>query len=167
MARTLDEDLAELPPERRARIEARSDELIREMALHIVREASGKTQRDMARLLGISQPQVSKLEQQHDMLLSTLRGYIEAAGGTLHLRIGVPGAVMTLDGLSEIFDAPSFWAMPEPRTRDAPPAAEEPTRNVVFGKFPPIAQAIPAMRVSDDVAVEPDTYDLQPQAACA
>ena len=38
-----------------------------------------------ARQLGISQDRVSRLEQRSDLLLSTLRGTVEAMGGRLSL----------------------------------------------------------------------------------
>ncbi len=39
----------------------------------------------MAKQLGISQDGVSRLEQRSDLLLSTLRNYVEAMGDNLHL----------------------------------------------------------------------------------
>lgn len=40
--------------------------------------------------MGIRQPSVSKIEQQADMYLSTLRSYVEAVGGTLDLIVSLP-----------------------------------------------------------------------------
>lgn len=45
-----------------------------------VREASHLTQAQLASALGVSQAAVSQLEKRDDMLLSTLRGYLTAAG---------------------------------------------------------------------------------------
>ena len=39
----------------------------------------------MAEVLGIGQDSVSRLEQRSDLLISTLRGYVEALGGRLSL----------------------------------------------------------------------------------
>jgi hypothetical protein len=39
----------------------------------------------MAHVLGIGQDSVSRLEQRSDLLISTLRGYVEALGGRLSL----------------------------------------------------------------------------------
>ena len=39
----------------------------------------------MADVLGIGQDSVSRLEQRSDLLISTLRGYVEALGGRLSL----------------------------------------------------------------------------------
>ncbi len=39
----------------------------------------------MAKALGITQDGASRLEKRSDLLLSTLRGYVEAIGGSLSL----------------------------------------------------------------------------------
>lgn len=102
MARTLDELMAELPAERRAKVERRAQELA---TLKDLRLAVEKTQEDLAAALGVGQDTISRLEQRSDMLLSTLRRYVESMGGKLELvaqfpdrppvvieRIGISGA---------------------------------------------------------------------------
>ena len=74
MAKTLDEVVAALPKARRDRIEARYQELRKEVeSLTALRKAVGKAQVDIASSIRISQPSVSKIEKQTDMYLSTLR----------------------------------------------------------------------------------------------
>ncbi|HVH75296.1 MAG TPA: XRE family transcriptional regulator [Stellaceae bacterium] len=91
MGRTLDQVIAELPPERRERVEARYQELKQEVeGLRELREIAGKAQLDVAAALHIKQPSVSKIEKQTDMYLSTLRNYIEAIGGKLELVVKLP-----------------------------------------------------------------------------
>ena len=91
MGRTLDQVIAELPPERRERVDARYRELKQEVeALRELREIAGKAQLDVAAALHIKQPSVSKIEKQTDMYLSTLRNYIEAIGGKLELVVKLP-----------------------------------------------------------------------------
>ena len=86
MTVSLDEMMAELPPERRRRIEQRAAELIaEEMTLRELRKARELTQASVARELGISQDAISRLEQRSDLLLSTLRRTVEAMGGSLSL----------------------------------------------------------------------------------
>lgn len=86
MATTLKDKIRSLEPKRRAKVEARIAELVaEEMSLRDLRRALAKTQASMARTLGIGQEGVSRLEQRSDLLLSTLRSYIEAMGGRLHL----------------------------------------------------------------------------------
>ena len=86
MTVSLDEMMAELPPERRRRIEKRAAELIaEEMTLCELRKALQLTQASVARELGISQDAISRLERRSDLLLSTLRRTVEAMGGDLIL----------------------------------------------------------------------------------
>ena len=44
----------------------------------------------MAEVLGITQDNVSRLEKRSDVLLSTLRSYIEAMGGKLRIDVELP-----------------------------------------------------------------------------
>lgn len=82
MAKKLDDVLAELPVKRRAKVEARAQELI---SLKELRQAVAQTQEDLAAALGVGQDTVSRIEQRSDMLLSTLRRYVESMGGKLEL----------------------------------------------------------------------------------
>ncbi len=84
--RTLDQKMKELSPARRKKVKARAAQLIaEEMSLREVRQARRLTQERVAEALGIGQDQVSRLEQRSDFLISTLRSYIEAMGGSLSL----------------------------------------------------------------------------------
>lgn len=82
MARNLENILDALSTERRAVVEHRAAELA---TLKDLRQAMQKTQVDLAASLHIGQDSVSRLEKRSDMLLSTLRGYIEAMGGKLEI----------------------------------------------------------------------------------
>lgn len=62
-------------PERRLRIDDMKWELFADLPLHELRRARELTQRDIAKLLKVNQPTVSKLEQQADAYVSTLRSY--------------------------------------------------------------------------------------------
>jgi hypothetical protein len=91
MARPLTRIVSALPPRRQRRIEKRSQELNQEIeSLRELREITGKAQIDVAAALKIKQPSVSKIENQADMYLSTLRGYVEAIGGELELVVRLP-----------------------------------------------------------------------------
>ena len=86
MATSLHDKMKSVGSKRRMKIEARSAELIaEEMALRELRLAHHRTQASMAKQLGISQDGVSRLEKRSDLLLSTLRNYVEAMGGNLRL----------------------------------------------------------------------------------
>lgn len=102
----LSEILQKLPRARRDKIEARAAELMAEhMTLRDVRKARELTQERMASLLGIRQDSVSKLEKRTDLLLSTLRSYINAMGGELQLVVEFPDRLpVVLTGLAELND---------------------------------------------------------------
>jgi Helix-turn-helix. len=82
MARKLDDVMAALPKARRERIEARAMELV---TLKDLRQAAQQTQEQLAAALGVGQDTISRLEKRSDMLLSTLRHYVESMGGELNL----------------------------------------------------------------------------------
>ncbi len=82
MARKLDEMMAALPSDRLQRIDARAMELA---TLKDLRQAAQKTQEQLAATLGVGQDTISRLEKRSDMLLSTLRHYVESMGGQLNL----------------------------------------------------------------------------------
>ncbi|WP_166360711.1 XRE family transcriptional regulator [Pseudomonas akapageensis] len=91
MAKSLDQVMNALPASRRERIEQRGHELIQEhMTLQQLRKDLKLTQEAMADLLDIKQANVSKVEKRDDMLISTLRSYVEAMGGTLELIARLP-----------------------------------------------------------------------------
>ena len=76
----------ELSPERKRKIAARvATILAEERSLQELRRAHKLTQKKMAEVLGVGQDSVSRLEQRSDLLISTLRGYVEAMGGKLSL----------------------------------------------------------------------------------
>ena len=104
MGRTRSEMMAALPAERRSKIEARAAELIAEVeGLKALRQLAERSQEEMAATLKIKQPSVHKIEKQTDLYLSTLRRFVEAAGGTLELRIELPGkGVMHLTGVGDL-----------------------------------------------------------------
>lgn len=82
MARKLDDVLAALPQERQQRVQTRAKELA---TLKDLRLAAQQTQEQLAATLGVGQDAISRLEKRSDMLLSTLRHYVESMGGKLEL----------------------------------------------------------------------------------
>jgi len=69
------------------------------MTLRALREASGKTQDEMAELTAMSQSQLSRFERRDDYLLSTLRRYVEALGGEIEIVAVLKGKRIKLRGL--------------------------------------------------------------------
>lgn len=104
MGRTRVEIMAGLPAARREKIEARAAELHHEVeGLKALRLLTERSQEQIARTLGVKQPSVLKIERQTDLYLSTLRRFVEAAGGKLELRVELPDkGVLRLTGLGEL-----------------------------------------------------------------
>jgi transcriptional regulator with XRE-family HTH domain len=65
--------------------------------LSSIRRAAGVTQVQLAAALNTSQGQVSRIERQSDMLLSTLSAYLTALGASARLTITVNGQTVTYD----------------------------------------------------------------------
>jgi predicted transcriptional regulator len=101
MGRTVKQIKAAMTPEDRAEVEARTAELIAEVeGLKAFRVLAERSQEQIAESLGIKQPSVHKIEKQTDLYLSTLRRFVEAAGGSLELRVELPGkGVLHLTGV--------------------------------------------------------------------
>ena len=80
-----------MPAERRAGIDGQTEALIAEHALlRALRRERKLTQVELAAIMGVRQASISKLENQHDMRLGTLRRYVEALGGELEIRVTFP-----------------------------------------------------------------------------
>ncbi len=76
--------------DRLEQVEAKTKTMLAEMLLPEIRKHSGMTQKEVAAVLGISQPGLSKIENQDDMQIGTLCKLIEAMGGTLEIIAHLP-----------------------------------------------------------------------------
>jgi len=105
--KTLEQKLKEISPQRQKKIRGRTRDLVaREMSLQELRHAVNKTQKTVARTLHMGQDGVSRLEKRSDLLLSTLRNYVEAVGGSLTLVAQFPDQEpIAIAGLGEIVAA--------------------------------------------------------------
>lgn len=95
MTRTLKDVLRERPVDR-SRVAAHKRRLtdqLRAYRLRELRQASQLTQTDVAELLHVSQNRVSRIERGDidRTQIDTLRRYVEALGGTLHLQAQFDG----------------------------------------------------------------------------
>ncbi|MGA2060271.1 MAG: XRE family transcriptional regulator [Thermoguttaceae bacterium] len=70
--------------------EIQAKETIADMLLAEIRKSVGLTQEELAAALGITQPSLSKLENQDDMQVSTLHRLIQALGGELEIIAHLP-----------------------------------------------------------------------------
>lgn len=73
-------------PEFRAEVERIRKEMRVISALTAAREQQGLTQKQIADTLGVSQANISRIEHEDDLYLSTLREYVEALGGELQIK---------------------------------------------------------------------------------
>jgi len=114
--KTLDQKIKEVSPARRKKIEDRAAQLLaEEMSLRDLRHAHKLTQERIAETLGIGQDQVSRLEQRSDLLISTLRSYVEAMGGRLTLVAEFPDhKPVVLSGIAAL-DTNASPALPRAR----------------------------------------------------
>jgi hypothetical protein len=87
--------------ERRARIESLVRAAIAEMPLQDLRRARAVTQVELAKAMGTSQGEISKIEQRADLYLSTLREYVDAMGGELELVARFPDGQVKISSLGE------------------------------------------------------------------
>ena len=86
-------------PERAAQVRAEIAETDRAYpdSLAAIRHAADLTQGALAEQMGVPQTVVSRLERQHDMLLSTLTGYLQAAGERPRVIVTINGQDVELD----------------------------------------------------------------------
>jgi len=90
------ETRAKLNPEIVAQAKAEAEAIA--VPLRALRKARDYTQDTIAEALGVSQPEVSKIERRTDVYISTLRRYIEAMGGSLDIVARFPfGEAVALD----------------------------------------------------------------------
>jgi DNA-binding XRE family transcriptional regulator len=101
--KTLHDKMSALQAKRRKKIERRAASLIaEEMTMRELRRARQVTQVEMAKVLGVKQEQVSRIESRTDLHISTLRRSVEALGGKLSIIAEFPdGAPVLLTGLSK------------------------------------------------------------------
>lgn len=94
----------QLADERKRRVEAQAQALrVEYLTLQDLRKEIGLTQVQVSRALDIPQSNVSRLERSSDMLLSTLRSYVEAVGGKLNLVVELPDKQpIILEGLGDL-----------------------------------------------------------------
>ncbi|MGD9633139.1 MAG: helix-turn-helix domain-containing protein [Pirellulales bacterium] len=90
-----------MSPERRARSDARVKEMMEEMLLAELRKFAGRTQEEVAAELGVSQPCLSKMENQSDMQIGTLNRIVTSLGGRLELVAHMPTGDIVLTQFTE------------------------------------------------------------------
>lgn len=91
MGRTLEQILETEKPAVKAQAEAQAKTMLLNIQLAKIRALAQKTQAEMAETLDVKQPTVAGIERVgQDLKLSTLKRYVEAAGGKVRLDIELP-----------------------------------------------------------------------------
>ena len=106
MARNFKELQARMSPQTRARSQAKAEQMERDLALDELREAMRLTQEALAERLHVNQAAISKVEHRTDMMISTLRRFIEAMGGELEIRAIMPDGAVRITQFSEVSGSP-------------------------------------------------------------
>jgi DNA-binding XRE family transcriptional regulator len=100
MARKFSTLRAKMAPAARKTSDREFAQLRAELPLNQLRQALKLSQQQIAQEMGVSQAAISLLENREDLLIGTLRRFIEAMGGELELRAKFPSGVVTLNDLS-------------------------------------------------------------------
>ncbi|TYL49072.1 helix-turn-helix domain-containing protein [Marinomonas sp. IMCC 4694] len=91
MARTLDKLISDQKPEIVKNARKKTDGMVLGIHLAQLRERMQITQEDMANTLGVKQPTIAGMERKgKDVKLSTLKRYVEGAGGKLTVDVELP-----------------------------------------------------------------------------
>jgi DNA-binding XRE family transcriptional regulator len=96
--------MAKMPKEAQARARAHANKMRAELPLAELRAAMRMSQTQLASILQVDQPAISRLERKADMMLSTLASYIEAMGGQLQIVATFPDGEVKIKGLAELGD---------------------------------------------------------------
>jgi DNA-binding transcriptional regulator YiaG len=93
---------ARMTPEAQARAQEAADRLSAEMDLAELRRAMQLSQAEIAEVLNVSQGAVAKIERRADMLVGTLRRFIQAMGGDLELVARFPHRSVRIETLGSL-----------------------------------------------------------------
>jgi transcriptional regulator with XRE-family HTH domain len=103
MAKSFDDLVARTTtPQVRAKAKTLTRKYLAQMLIREIRKLAGKSQAELARILGVKQPGISKLEQQDDMQVSTLKKIVEALGGEVHIIARFPKADVEISQFKKV-----------------------------------------------------------------
>ena len=85
MAKSFKELKDKMSPERREDVDNRTQTILISMALQELRQTRHLTQQELANILNVNQAALSKMENQSDMRVSTLRKLLSAMGGQMKI----------------------------------------------------------------------------------
>ena len=93
---------AKMSPEALERARILAEKYRAEMAMHLLREAREMTQVHLAKILGVNQAAVSKLERRADMYVSTLQSFVKAMGGELKITARFPEGTVEINQFEDV-----------------------------------------------------------------
>ena len=103
-----------MSPASRERSRALAAKYRAEMPLAELREAQEMTQALLARILGVNQAAVSKMERRADMYVSTLQRFIKAIGGELKIIVKFPDGTVEINQFQDVGEAEAKPDSPSP-----------------------------------------------------
>lgn len=112
MAREYKELRARMAPDSVKRSEEKTYRVLKGMPLDELRAARDLTQEHLARIMGVKQAAISKVERRTDMYVSTLRDFIRAMGGRLEIKAIFPEGEVVIDQFGEAKAKPAGQEQP-------------------------------------------------------
>lgn len=97
MAKKFKDLMGKMSPRAQARARLKAALVLSEIELAELRKASSITQTEVAAILGVSQASVSGFESGRDMMVGTLKKYVEALGGELIVSAKFPEGEVALE----------------------------------------------------------------------
>jgi transcriptional regulator len=91
-----------MSPAARERSRLLAEKCRAEMPLVELREAREMTQVHLAKILGVNQAAVSKLERRADMYVSTLQSFVKAMGGELKITARFPEGTVEISQFEDV-----------------------------------------------------------------
>lgn len=107
MARPFQELKEKMSPQRRDKIENQAQAILISMALQELRQTRHLTQQELATILDVNQAALSKMENQADMRISTLRKLLAGMGGRLKIVAEFPEGEIVIDQFEQAHGLPS------------------------------------------------------------
>jgi len=94
-----------MSPERQEKIENEARAILLNMALRELRQNRQLTQQELADILNVNQAALSKMENQSDMRISTLRKLLAGMGGKLKIVAEFPEGEVVIDQFEQAYGA--------------------------------------------------------------
>ena len=87
---SFDDYMATLPKDSQNRINERAEKALQAYEIAQLRQNANLSQKQLAEKMGVSQANISKIENGKDVYLSTLKRYIATLGGEIHINATMP-----------------------------------------------------------------------------